>query len=140
MSTEYIREVNIQQGKVYLTSKSSNDDLPYHSWLCESLSRIYSDEGQQGLDREILRMLCEYAVLKGTHPSIARYRHALKAPEMKEICQTAAKALRAAYDVLPPEDQAHPITAQSKAAIAYRLVERKLLDQKYTALAQFCRE
>lgn len=73
MSTEYIREVNIREGKVYLTSKSSNDDIPYHAWCCESLSRIYSEEGQQGLDREILRMLCEYATLNGTHPSITRY-------------------------------------------------------------------
>ena len=34
MSTEYIREVNIREGKVYLTSKSSNDDIPYHAWCC----------------------------------------------------------------------------------------------------------
>ena len=87
MSTEYIREVNIREGKVYLTSKSSNDDIPYHTWFCESLSRIYSEEGQQGLDREILRMLCEYATLNGTHPSITRYRHALKAPQKRIICQ-----------------------------------------------------
>lgn len=138
MSTEYIREVNIRQGKVYLTSKSSNDDIPYHAWHCESLSKVYGEEGRLGLDREIMRMLCEYAALKGTHPSIARYRHALKIPEKKKICQEAARALQAAYDLLPPEDQAHPLTAQSEAANAYRLAERKLLDQKYTALARLC--
>lgn len=139
MSTEYIREVNIREGKVYLTSKSSNDDFPYHAWCCESLSRIYNEEGQQGLDREILRMLCEYATLNGTHPSITRYRNALKAPEKKDICQEIDKALQAAYDLLPSEDQAHPLTSQSEAAQAYRLTARKLLDQKYTALAKLCR-
>ena len=61
---------DVYKRQVYLTSKSSNDDIPYHTWFCESLSRIYSEEGQQGLDREILRMLCEYATLNGTHPSI----------------------------------------------------------------------
>ena len=138
MSTEYIREVNIREGKVYLTSKSSNDDIPYHAWCCESLSRIYSEEGQQGLDREILRMLCEYATLNGTHPSITRYRQALKAPQKRIICQEITKAIQAAYELLPPEDQAHPLTAQSEAAKAYRMMERQLLDQKYTALAKLC--
>lgn len=89
MSTEYIRAVSIRQGWVYLTSKSSNDDVPYHAWHCESLSKVYGEEGQPGLDREILRMLCEYAVLKGQDPSIKRYRHALAAPEKKQICQEA---------------------------------------------------
>ena len=64
MSTEYIQAVSIRQGRVYLTSKSSNDDVPYHAWYCESLSKVYGEEGQPGLDREILRMLCEYAVLR----------------------------------------------------------------------------
>ena len=134
MSTEYIRAVSIRRGQVYLTSKSSNDDVPYHAWHCESLSKVYGEEGQPGLDREILRMLCEYAVLKGQDPSIKRYRHALAAPEKKQICQEADAALQAAYELLQPEDQAHPLTAQSEAARAY------LLDQKYTALANLCQE
>lgn len=53
-------------------------------------------EGQPGLDREILRMLCEYAVLKGHHPSLERYRHALEAPEKEKIFQETAQALQAA--------------------------------------------
>lgn len=85
MSTEYIQAVSIREGQVYLTSKSNNDDLPYHTWHCEGLSKVYKEEGQLGLDREILRMLCEYAVLKGSHPSIAKYREALEAPESEEI-------------------------------------------------------
>ena len=140
MSTEYIQAVSIRQGRVYLTSKSSNDDVPYHAWHCESLSKVYGEEGQPGLDREILRMLCEYAVLKGQDPSIKRYRHALAAPEKKQICQEADAALQAAYDQLPPEDKKHPFTAQSETARDYRLTARKLLDQKYRALANLCQE
>ena len=140
MSTEYIRAVSIRRGQVYLTSKSSNDDVPYHAWHCESLSKVYGEEGQPGLDREIFRMLCEYAVLKGQDPSIKRYRHALAAPEKKQICQEADAALQAAYDLLQSEDQAHPLTAQSEAARAYRLTARKLQDRQYTALARLCSE
>ena len=140
MSTEYIRAVSIRRGQVYLTSKSSNDDVPYHAWHCESLSKVYEEEGQPGLDREILRMLCEYAVLKGRHPSLERYRHALEAPEKEKIFQETAQALQAAYDQLPPEDKKHPFTAQSETARDYRLTARKLLDQKYTALANLCQE
>ena len=133
MSTEYIRAVSIRRGQVYLTSKSSNDDVPYHAWHCESLSKVYEEEGQPGLDREILRMLCEYAVLKGHHPSLERYRHALEAPEKEKIFQETAQALQG-------EDQAHPLTAQSEAARAYRLTARKLQDRQYTALARLCSE
>ena len=140
MSTEYIRAVSIRRGQVYLTSKSSNDDAPYHAWHCESLSKVYGEEGRPGLDREILRMLCEYAVLKGHHPSLERYRHALEAPEKEKIFQETAQALQAAYDLLQGEDQAHPLTAQSEAARAYRLTARKLQDRQYTALARLCSE
>lgn len=140
MSTEYIRAVSIRRGQVYLTSKSSNDDVPYHAWHCGSLSKVYEEEGQPGLDREILRMLCEYAVLKGRHPSLERYRHALEAPEKEKIFQETAQALQAAYDLLQGEDQAHPLTAQSEAAHAYRLTARKLQDRQYTALARLCSE
>ena len=140
MSTEYIRAVSIRRGQVYLTSKSSNDDVPYHAWPCASLSKAYGGEGQPGLDREILRMLCEYAVLKGHHPSLERYRHALEAPEKEKIFQETAQALQAAYDLLQSEDQAHPLTAQSEAARAYRLTARKLQDRQYTALARLCSE
>ena len=85
-------------------------------------------------------MLCEYAVLKGHHPSLERYRHALEAPEKEKTFQETAQALQAAYDLLQGEDQAHPLTAQSEAARAYRLTARKLQDRQYTALARLCSE
>lgn len=138
MSTEYIRAVSIRKGQVFLTSKSNNDDIPYHAWHCESLSKVYREEGQLGLDREIMRMLCEYAVLKGSHRSIARYRFALEALESKKVCQLTARKLKAAFELLPPLDQAHPFTAKSREAEAFRQTERKLLDRKYTVMAKMC--
>ncbi len=140
MSTEYIQAVSIRQGKVYLTSKSNNDDIPYHTWHCEGLSEVYRKEGQLGLDREILRMLCEYAVLKGGHPSIAKYRQALEAPESEEIFREATRASNAAYALLTPEDKENLYTTQSEAAQAYLQEKRKLQDQKYTALARLCQK
>lgn len=140
MSTEYIQAVSIREGQVYLTSKSNNDDLPYHTWHCEGLSKVYKEEGQLGLDREILRMLCEYAVLKGSHPSITKYREALEAPESEEIFQEAIRASNAAYSLLSPEDKKYLHTSQSAAAQAYQCEKRKLQDQKYTALARLCQK
>ena len=52
----------------------------------------------------------------------------------------ASAVCKAAYDQLPPEDKKHPFTAQSETARDYRLTARKLLDQKYTALANLCQE
>ena len=43
------------------------------------------------MDRKILRMLCEYATLNGTHPSMTRYRHALKMSEKRIICQEISR-------------------------------------------------
>lgn len=140
MSTEYIQAVSIRQDQVYLTSKSNNDDLPYHTWHCESLSKVYREEGQLGLDREILRMLCEYAMLKGSHSSITKYRRTLEAPESEEIFREASRASNAAYRLLPPEDKKHIFTSQSEAAKTYRHEERKRQDQKYTALARLCQK
>ena len=53
MSTEYIQAVSIREGQVYLTSKSNNDDLHYHTWHCGGLFKVYKEEGQLGLERDI---------------------------------------------------------------------------------------
>ena len=67
MSTELINRITIKKDGVYLSSHSSNDTSPFHSWRCGGLSDIYVAEGQKGLDREVIRMLYEYAELRGSH-------------------------------------------------------------------------
>ena len=138
MSVEYIRKIVVQQGQVFLYSKSRNDDRPYHIWRCDSLTKVYQQEGQAGLDREVMRMLCEYVVLVGWHESLARYRHVLSSGEAEQIRQQYSAAVQAAFELLPAEDRKYPFTAQSEAAKQYRATERRLSDEKYTALAALC--
>ena len=140
MGTELIRSVTVQKNNVYLTSKSNNDDQPYRFWHCESLSEVYRKEGLPGLDREVIRMLCEYAQLVGNHKSIARYRSALRSKKATQIHQQFIAKLNAAYSLLSDEDKAHLYFAQTAVAKRFRQTERMLLDQKYTAMAQLCRK
>ena len=53
MSTELINRITVKKDGVYLSSHSSNDTSPYHSWRCKGLSEIYGVEGQKGLARAI---------------------------------------------------------------------------------------
>ena len=85
MSTELINRITIKKDGVYLSSHSSNDTSPFHSWRCGGLSDIYAAEGQKGLDREVIRMLYEYAEVRGSHKSLERYRYAKDAPEAHAI-------------------------------------------------------
>lgn len=63
-----------------------------------------------------------------------------KAAELTEQMLLDTVPIEMGYDQLPPEDKKHPFTAQSETARDYRLTARKLLDQKYTALANLCQE
>lgn len=85
MSTELINRITVKKDGVYLSSHSSNDTAPFHSWRCKSLSEIYAAEGQAGLDREIVCMLYEYAQLRGSHKSLDRYRYAIESPAAHAI-------------------------------------------------------
>ena len=58
-----INRITVKKDGVYLSSHSSNDTAPFHSWRCRGLSEVYAAEGQAGLDREIIRMLYEYLLL-----------------------------------------------------------------------------
>ena len=70
MSTELINRITVKKDGVYLSSHSSNDTAPFHSWRCKGLSEVYAAEGQAGLDREVIRMLYEY----GPHSSAGASR------------------------------------------------------------------
>ena len=87
MSTELINRITVKKDGVYVSSHSSNDTSPYHSWRCRGLSEIYAVEGQKGLDREVIRMLYEYAELRGSHKSLERYRYAKDTPTARAIYQ-----------------------------------------------------
>ena len=86
MSTELINRITVKKDGVYLSSHSSNDTVPFHSWRCKGLSEVYAAEGQAGLDREVIRMLygngedyfavCRY--LDETHAEIDGVRYAVR--------------------------------------------------------------
>jgi hypothetical protein len=138
MSTEYIRRIAIKSDGVYLNSKSSNDDLPYRTWRCVSLTEIYQNEGQKGLDREIVKMLCEYAEIKGDHPSVERYRPCLFA--RKDFCANQAKILNAAYMKLTLEDidtKGLPDEQKTDGMKAYRRFAEREYNKYYATLAEF---
>ena len=101
MSTEYIKGIIVSEDGVFLHSKSSNDDLPYRTWRCESLSEVCRAEGRRGLDREIMGMLCEYAQLRGSHYSLSRYAAVLKSHEAREL----VRAYRERIETRPEADR-----------------------------------
>ena len=136
MGTEWIRGVHVRSDGVYLHSKSNNDDRPYRLWHCDSLTKIYQTEGQQGLDREIVRMLYEYAEIRGCHPSMERYRPCVLAQGRFSI--EHAEILNAEYAKLTPEDLAtkwFPAERQTSAMRAYKQFADIERDKYYTLLA-----
>jgi hypothetical protein len=138
MSAEYIRQIAVKKDGVYLTSKSSNDDRPYHEWRCDSLTDIYNAEGQLGLDREIVQMFCEYAAPIGKHSSIMRYLPCLEAAN--RLAGDHVRRLNMAYEELDPKDR----TAYHRGkefdtpkSAWYRAVSKAEYKRYYTDLAHF---
>ena len=141
MGTELIRGVFVRPDGVYLNSKSDNDDRPFNTWKCDSLTDIYRQEGQPGLDREIVRMLYEYAQIQGAHSSVERYRPCLR--EWGIHSRPFVQAISAEYDRLTQEDKNTvwlPDEKKTDAAKAYEQYRRKAEDDMYTRLAQLASE
>ena len=105
MSTEFINRITVKKDGVYLSSHSSNDTAPFHSWRCKSLSEIYAAEGQAGLDREIVCMLYEYAQLRGSHKSLDRYRYAIESPAAHAIYKKYTDQIDDKYEQMEKADK-----------------------------------
>ena len=105
MSTELINRITVKKDGVYLSSHSSNDTAPFHSWRCKSLSEIYAAEGQAGLDREIVCMLYEYAQLRGSHKSLDRYRYAIESPAAHAIYKKYIDQIDDKYEQMDKADK-----------------------------------
>ena len=101
MSTELINRITVKKDGVYISSHSSNDTAPFHSWRCKGLSEIYAAEGQKGLDREIVCMLYEYAQLRGSHKSLDRYRYAIDSLQAQKIYKKYSDMIDERYESLP---------------------------------------
>lgn len=140
MSTELIKEICVRDGSVFLCSHSKNDDSPFRHWKCESLTAVYQLEGQTGLDREIFRMLCEYAQLYGSHQSLQRYYYALKAPLASVIKARYHQAVSEKYERLSEADIRSLYVDPTDLANDYLQFDARQSDLRYTMLAALCLE
>lgn len=140
MSTELINRITVKKDGVYLSSHSSNDTAPFHSWRCKGLSEVYAAEGQKGLDREIIRMLYEYAELRGTHKSLERYRYAKDAPEAYAIYRRYTDQIDDRYEQMDKADQDSVWRKPTEKAKEYRAFERDMQEKMYQEIAARCGE
>lgn len=140
MSTELINRITVKKDGVYLSSHSSNDTAPFHSWRCKGLSEVYAAEGQKGLDREIIRMLYEYAELRGTHKSLERYRYAKDTPEAYAIYRRYTDQIDDRYEQLDKADKDSVWCKPTEKAKEYRAFERDTQEKMYLEIAARCEE
>jgi hypothetical protein len=136
VSTEWIQKITVKPDGVYLFSKNNNDKRPYQSKKCYSLTEVHSREGRAGLDREVMRMLREYAVIRGHHPSVERYRPCLSA--LKTLEKAFIRTLGEEYAKLTPADKATAWSSeerQTDGAKAYTAFRKNAENELYTKLA-----
>ena len=84
------------------------------------MSEIYAAEGQKGLDREVIRMLYEYAELRGSHKSLARYRYAKDTPAARAIYQKYMDKIDDRYGQMDEADQKSVWYKPTEKAREYR--------------------
>lgn len=140
MSTELINRITVKKDGIYLSSHSSNDTSHYHSWRCNGLSEIYAAEGQKGLDREVIRMLYEYAELRGFHKSLDRYRYAKDTPAAHAIYQKYMDKIDDRYGQMDEADQKTVWYKPTEKAKEYRAYERDMREKMYSEIAERCGE
>ena len=140
MSTELINRITVKKDGVYISSHSSNDTAPFHSWRCKGLSEIYAAEGQKGLDREIVCMLYEYAQLRGSHKSLDRYRYAIDSLQAQKIYKKYSDMIDERYESLDEADKKtvwYKLTVKAKE---YRAYESEMRKKMYCEIAERCEE
>ena len=140
MSTELINRITVKKDGVYISSHSSNDTAPFHSWHCKGLSEIYAAEGQKGLDREIVCMLYEYAQLRGSHKSLDRYRYAIDSLQAQKIYKKYSDMIDERYESLDEADKKTVWYKPTEKAKEYRAYESEMRKKMYCEIAERCEE
>ena len=140
MSTELINRITVKKDGVYISSHSSNDTAPFHSWRCKGLSEIYAAEGQKGLDREIVCMLYEYAQLRGSHKSLDRYRYAIDSLQAQKIYKKYSDMIDERYESLDEADKKTVWYKLTEKAKEYRAYESEMRKKMYCEIAERCEE
>ena len=140
MSTELINRITVKKDGVYISSHSSNDTAPFHSWRCKGLSEIYAAEGQKGLDREIVCMLYEYAQLRGSHKSLDRYRYAIDSLQAQKIYKKYSDMIDERYESLDEADKKTVWYKLTEKAKEYRAYESEMRKKMYCEIDERCEE
>ena len=140
MSTELINRITVKKDGVYISSHSTNDTAPFHSWRCKGLSEIYAAEGQKGLDREIVCMLYEYAQLRGSHKSLDRYRYAIDSLQAQKIYKKYSDMIDERYESLDEADKKTVWYKLTEKAKEYRAYESEMRKKMYCEIAERCEE
>lgn len=140
MSTELINRITVKKDGVYISSHSSNDTAPFHSWRCKGLSEIYAAEGHKGLDREIVCMLYEYAQLRGSHKSLDRYRYAIDSLQAQKIYKKYSDMIDERYESLDEADKKTVWYKLTEKAKEYRAYESEMRKKMYCEIAERCEE
>lgn len=140
MSRELINRITVKKDGVYLSTHSSNDSAPYYSHRNDRLSDIYAAEGRKGLDREVIRLLYEYAELRGSHKSLDRYRYAKDAPEALAIYKQYTDQIDDRYEQMNQADQDSVWHKPTEKARAFNAYERRMRHEMYSVIAARCEE
>ena len=141
MSSELINRITIKKDGIYISSHSSNDDRPYHSVKFDSLTNIYNQEGQKGLDREVIDMLYNYAELRGSHHSLKRYFYACNSKYAKKVIKEYSDKQNYSYAKLSDEDKKSYWTLnQTENAKNCSLYIKALDKEMYSKIAKKCEE
>lgn len=101
MAATLIDRIEIRKDGVYLSTHLPEDTGSYKTWKSEELSEAYQRDGQKGLDREMFRVLYEYAALGDFHKSTARYHRILIFPKQKHFIGNVLRRLPPLKKVAP---------------------------------------
>lgn len=133
MGYELINRITVKKDGVYISSHSNNDTAPFTSHRIETLSKVYAEEGQKGLDREVFRMIYEYAEFRGSHKSVVRYQRIINSLESRELYNDYLKKANEKYVALSGEE---PITCGSESGKKYEEYDKELKNNLYIAYAE----
>ena len=131
MSVEYIKRITIKKDGVYLCTKSNNDSMPYRSVRINSLSEIYREKGQEGLDKELVVMFMDYCVPKGYHKSVMPFRRIYNDDRAAAAYTDWIQRCNAEYRKLSEEDKRSRYVGQVTPAMKEYLDFEKAEKQKY---------
>lgn len=125
MSATLVDRVEVKKDGVYLSTHLPEDASSYRTWRSDELSEAYQRYGQKGLDREMFRVLHEYAELGDYHKSTARYHYVSNLPEVKALRQKCFNQIDAFEN-------------SGKSPSEFRIYNREMRDKLYGQLAEKC--